>query len=314
MLSLCRSSVQNTRASKLKISFSPSGPARSMAATAARVARRVTTKRTHLLNLPLYEGPGVMSRMEELRRLWRQGAESVGLEPSIIMPSIHHAMSIKLGNINIKGAEASPITASFDPNAAESQEEPPAFERDEVVQVLQGLKDPIRQLLASTGSSDVLRVPLGDLIPLLHGRQENFNPNKVNVLFLRPAEGQGLDIVSAISALVHERFTAAGMLAGSPSVPAIAKATLINTANRQSYVPAPGHRRKPFKLQALYQVDGFNQFRPENAETLPSDIANPLRLDLGVAEVRSLLLEPVGSGVRTTDGIPQCEADVTFAI
>jgi hypothetical protein len=176
-----------------------------------------------------------------------------------------------------------------------------------------------------------LRIPLGDLVPLLHGRQENFNPNKVNVLFLRPVEGQGLDIVSAISgkrlpwtrshllmprnaALVHERFTSAGMLAGSPTVPALPKATLINTANRQSYVPAPGHRRKPFKLQALYQVNGFNEFRPENAETLPSDIANPLRLDLGVAEVRSLLLEPVGSGIRSTDFIPQCEADVTFAI
>lgn len=40
--------------------------------------------------------------MEELRQLWRQGAESASLEPGIIIPSIRHALTLKLGNINIK--------------------------------------------------------------------------------------------------------------------------------------------------------------------------------------------------------------------
>lgn len=45
----------------------------------------------------------------------------------------------------------------------------------------------------------MLRVPMGGLTPLLHGRHSTFNPQKVNVLFIRPAEGKGLDLVTAIA-------------------------------------------------------------------------------------------------------------------
>lgn len=111
--------------------------------------------------------------------------------------------------------------------------------------------------------------------------------------------------------LVHERFSAAGMLAGSPIHSAKPNLTLINTANRQSYVPALGVARKPFSLEALYQLEGFKSFRSAD---LPSDLALPLNIDLGVAEVGKLELDRVMPGLPSDDNIVAHEAEVSFSI
>ena len=175
----------------------------------------------------------------------------------------------------------------------------------------------------------MLRVPLGRLAPLLHGRRENFNPRKVNVLFLQPAEGKGSDIVNAISSkclpparansltskhteLVHEKFSSAGMLAGAPMEPARINMTLINTANRPSYVPAPGKPRQPFRLEDLYQLKGFNAFRDDGAGALPERLEDPLSVNLGVAEVSCLKLDRVRPGLSNDEVRPESEAEVTF--
>jgi len=310
MLQLCRSSVRNTVLLRLKPAFSR-GQATSIA-TGPSVVRRVVTKRTHFLSLPLYEGAAA-SKVAELRQVWRQRAESASLEPGIIIPSIKHALSLKLGNINIKGSEGTTITVPFYPNSTQPQEEPPAFERDEVVKVMEELKEPIRQLLTSHGMEDVLRVPLGGIVPLLHGRPDHFNPRKVNVLFLRPAEGKSFDVMTQISNLVHDKFSANGMLAGTPRFPPMANLTLINTANRQGYVRAPGLTRRPFNLLELYQIEGFNAFRTHETEALPRDLGVPLSLNLGVAEVRSLKLDPVVPGLPSDEVKGECEAEVTFS-
>ena len=113
--------------------------------------------------------------------------------------------------------------------------------------------------------------------------------------------------------LVHEKFTSLGMLAGAPLKPAAVNLTLINTANRQSYVPAPGKRRQPFDLQALYKLEGFNRFRTGDTDALPGYLADPLSIDLGVAEVRSLQLNKVTPEMHAEDAKPQHDAEVTFA-
>lgn len=100
------------------------------------------------------------------------------------------------------------------------------------------------------------------------------------------------------------------MSAGSPLPQAEPILTLINTAYRQSYAPAPGVKRKPFSLEALYNIDGFKAFTSQQARELPDD---PLSIDLGVAEVRRLQLEPVMPRTPSHSTMPNYDGQVTFS-
>jgi hypothetical protein len=237
------------------------------------------------------------------------------------------------------------VTTVANPDALESEKEILAFDREDVIKLLQGLKvfltfdcykeysllheagaypRPVgvawrkRHVTGSAGwpytltsrSTCNLQSTESQRPVLKTGRRQRPRSCDSHFSYVTLPSHDFNTLMGWASGIVHERFTAAGMLAGSPALPAKPNLTLINTANRQSYVPAPGVKRKPFSLEALYRLDGFKAFR---AMELPGDLALPLKVDLGAAEVGRLELSRVMPGLPSDNTTVLHEAEVAFS-
>lgn len=212
-------------------------------------------------------------------------------------------LAFRLGNINI-GDAPSQRYADYDRLAADSDDLKFSFR--EITRLLQGLKDPINQLIKEAGLNDVLDIKLGKLQPHIF----RSTPMPVHVLELHPIPSKSTDTLEKISHLVYNRFAAAGCLTSATSRPRDVL-TFLNIA-RRTYRSGNGYtaKREKIDLKHLYSLDGISQFLSPGS-ALPKNILRTARFDFGTAQVMGIRLQRVLPEGRQSD--PVYDGELKFS-
>lgn len=98
------------------------------------------------------------------------------------------------------------------------------------------------------------------------------------------------------------------MLNAPPALAPLLATTLINTKNRARHKNIPAaqrpksQKRKPINLEALYASESFKGFlRGTSDPQLPSDLLQPISLDLGTADFTGVCIRRAVMPVETRE-------------